>query len=75
MSGTIDHLVHDANQISRYFAAFSREEALTGVVDHIKKFWERRMRAQIIEHVAHGGVGLDELALAAIKQLPPVGKA
>ncbi|HEY1723061.1 MAG TPA: formate dehydrogenase subunit delta [Magnetospirillaceae bacterium] len=76
MSGSsTDRLVHDANQIARYFASYPRDEALAGVVDHIKKFWERRMRAQIILHVAHGGAGLDELALAAVKQLPPVAGA
>jgi formate dehydrogenase subunit delta len=71
----MDNLVHDANQISRYFASFPREEALAGIVDHIKKFWERRMRAKIINHVAAGGAGMDELAIAAVKQLPPVKAA
>ncbi len=71
----IDRLVHDANQIARYFAVQPREEAVAGVVDHIKKFWERRMREKIINHVAAGGAGMDELAVAAVKQLPPVKAA
>jgi formate dehydrogenase subunit delta len=68
----MDRLVHDANQIARYFAAYPREEAVAGVADHIAKFWERRMREKIIRHVAEGGQGMEELAIAAVKQLPPV---
>jgi formate dehydrogenase subunit delta len=71
-SGTTDHLVHDINQISRYFATYPRDEAVAGIVDHIVKFWERRMREQMAHHVATGGAGMDELALAAAKALPLV---
>ena len=35
----------------------------------LKKFWERRMREQIIAYVAHDGKGLHELALEAVKRL------
>jgi formate dehydrogenase subunit delta len=70
--GGMDRLVHDANQIARFFSTYPREEALAGVADHIRKFWERRMREKIIHHVAEGGAGMDELAVAAVKQLPPV---
>ena len=63
-------MVHDANQIALFFAAYPREEAVAGVADHIQKFWERRMRQQIVDYVAHGGAGLHELVLEAIKRLP-----
>jgi formate dehydrogenase subunit delta len=63
------HMVHMANQIALFFASYPREEALAGVSDHFKKFWEPRMRKQIIEYVAHGGGGLHELALEAVKHL------
>jgi formate dehydrogenase subunit delta len=71
-ASTAARLVHDANQIARFFAAYPRDEALAGVLDHIQKFWEPRMRRQIIAHAAEGGDGLDELALAAVKKLPAV---
>jgi formate dehydrogenase subunit delta len=63
------HMVHMANQIALFFASYPREEALAGVTDHFKKFWEPRMRKQITEYVAHGGSGLHELALEAVKHL------
>jgi formate dehydrogenase subunit delta len=62
-------MVHNANQIALYFATFPREEAIAGVADHIQKFWERRMRAQILEYIAKGGNGLHELVLEAVKRL------
>ena len=72
MTQTANRLVHDANQIARYFSAYPPEEGLAGMVDHLLKFWEKRMRAQIIRYVAEGGQGLDALALAAVRKLPPV---
>ena len=52
-----ERMVHDANQIALYFASYPREEAIAGIRDHLKKFWERRMRDQIVEYVAQGGRG------------------
>jgi formate dehydrogenase subunit delta len=64
-----ENMVHMANQIAIFFASYPRDEAVAGVTDHLQKFWEPRMRKQIIEYVAEGGGGLHELALEAVKQL------
>jgi len=62
-------MIHRANQIALFFASYPHDQAVAGVTDHLQKFWERRMRAQIIEYVSHGGQGLHELALEAVKRL------
>ncbi|MGA2878238.1 MAG: formate dehydrogenase subunit delta [Bryobacteraceae bacterium] len=62
-------MVHRANQIALFFASYPHEEAVAGVTDHLKKFWERRMREEIIAYVAHDGKGLHELAVEAVKRL------
>jgi len=62
-------MIHMANQIALFFAAYPKNEAVAGVTDHFQKFWEPRMRKQIIEYVAQGGGGLHELALEAVKHL------
>ena len=62
-------MVHMANQIALFFASYPKEEAVAGVTDHFQKYWEPRMRKQIIEYVAGGGGGLHELALEAVKHL------
>ncbi len=67
---TAEHMVHDANGIALYFAAYPREEAIASIADHLQKFWERRMRHQIIDYVAQGGAGLHELVIEAVKRLP-----
>ena len=63
------HMVHMANQIAQFFASYSHEEAVAGVADHIKKFWEPRMRAQLSSYIIKGGEGLHELVLEAEKAL------
>jgi formate dehydrogenase subunit delta len=46
-------MVHMANQIAIYFASYPpRAEAIAGVADYLKKYWERRMRRQIMQYVA-----------------------
>ncbi len=60
---------HMAIQIALFFASYPKDEAVAGVTDHLQKFWEPRMRKQIIEYVAHGGSGLHELAVEAVKHL------
>jgi formate dehydrogenase subunit delta len=55
-------LVRMANQIADFFRAKPQQEALAGAADHIKKFWDPRMKKKMAEHLAHGGEGLSPLA-------------
>jgi len=62
-------MVHMANQIAQFFASYPHDQAVAGVAEHLQKFWERRMKNQIVAYVAQGGGGLHELALEAVKRL------
>jgi formate dehydrogenase subunit delta len=64
-----EHMVHMANQIALNFASYPHEEAVVQVADHLQKFWERRMRKQIVEYIAAGGRGVHELVVEAVKRL------
>ena len=64
-----ERLVHMANQIADFFGSYPHEQAVAGVADHLHKFWDPRMRKQIIEYVGTDGAGLRDIALAAVKQL------
>jgi formate dehydrogenase subunit delta len=66
---TSEHLVKMANQIGDFFGTQRHADGAAGVADHIKKFWDPRMRAGIMEHVAHGGAGLKPVVLEALKLL------
>ena len=62
-------MVHDLNQIALFFASYPHDQALGGVVGHVKQFWAPRMKSQIKAYVADGGAGLHPLAVEAVKQL------
>jgi len=55
-----------ANQIGAFFRAQGETEAPAAIADHLKKFWDPGMRADIIAHLAGGGAGLDPLVCKAI---------
>jgi formate dehydrogenase subunit delta len=62
-------MVHKANQIALFFASYPHEEAVAGVADHLRKFWEPRMLRQIVAFVAAGGPGLHQVAREAVGRL------
>jgi formate dehydrogenase subunit delta len=64
-----EKLVMMANQIGTYFASQKGEGAVAGIADHIKKFWDPRMRDEILAHVQSGGEGLLPVVRLAIEQL------
>ncbi|HMI36823.1 MAG TPA: formate dehydrogenase subunit delta [Steroidobacteraceae bacterium] len=69
---SVESLVRMANDIGHFFAAEpKRADAIAGIANHIRRFWDPRMRRQIAGHLAAGGEGLDELAREAIASLPP----
>jgi formate dehydrogenase subunit delta len=64
-----ENLVYMANQIGKFFASQGPDEAIAGTADHIKKFWDPRMRAAIFAHFESGGAGLDPSVRKAIELL------
>lgn len=58
-------MIRMANQIAAYFEPYPRAEALSGIANHIKKFWDPRMRKQLDEYIAGGGEDLSPLVIAA----------
>ena len=62
-------MIHRANQIAAFFASYPEDEAIAGVTDHFKRFWEPRMREQIKAYVAAGGQGLHALVPPAVAKL------
>lgn len=64
-----DKLVYMANQIGKFFRSQGDDAAVAGTAEHIRKFWDPRMREAIFSHVAGGGEGLDPPVRKAIDQL------
>lgn len=64
----IETLVKMANQIGAFFEAMpDHAEAVHGVADHLRKFWEPRMRRELLAHVdTHGGGQLNPIVAEAL---------
>jgi formate dehydrogenase subunit delta len=63
----IETLVRMANDIGSFFnAEADKEEAARNIKLHIRRYWEPRMRAQILDHYRAGGEGLNETVHSAI---------
>jgi formate dehydrogenase subunit delta len=71
----IGRLVAMANDIAAFFdSEADKAVAAEGVRFHISRFWDPRMRREIIAHVQKGGAGLTSTATAAVRLLaPPAG--
>jgi formate dehydrogenase subunit delta len=66
----IEKLVKMANDIGNFFNAEpDREAAVSGVADHLHKFWDPRMRSALLAHYQAGGMGLCELSRSAVARL------
>lgn len=66
----IDNLIKMANQIAAFFEGMpDRDEALSDLALHIRRFWAPRMRTALLDHVdREQGSGLDELVLQAMER-------
>jgi formate dehydrogenase subunit delta len=64
-----DKLVYMANQIGKYFESQHGHDPADGIADHLRKFWDPRMRSTISAYAAGGGAGLDPDVLRAVRML------
>ncbi|WP_276308146.1 MULTISPECIES: formate dehydrogenase subunit delta [Methylomonas] len=59
-----------ANNIGAFFKSEpDRELAIKGVEQHIRNFWEPRMRKAIVEYVQQGGKELMEIVSEAVLRI------
>ena len=72
----IERLVEMVNDIANFWASEPDHAAgVAGVASHLKRFWEPRMRKQIIAHLDSGGHGLSDLAREGVQELARMQKA
>lgn len=65
----IDNLVHMANRIGEFFQSSpDRDEALSEIAGHLRKFWEPRMRRELLSHLDRAdGRGLLPIVAEALR--------
>ncbi len=64
-----EKLVMMANQIGRFFVPQRRGDPTVAIADHLRKFWDPRMREAIVAHLERGGEGLDAPVRQAVQRL------
>lgn len=63
----IDHLVKMANEIGSFFITANDEDTAAKLIaDHLKRFWDPRMRKQVIAHLAQGEEGFTPAVAKAV---------
>ena len=62
-------LVRMANQIGQFFTSQRGGDPAAAIADHLRKFWEPRMRLAIIAHLEAGGAGLEAPVREAVARL------
>ena len=69
----LHHLIKMANDIGSFFDSLpDHEEAVISMAQHLKNFWEPRMRREIIAYAQSGGGELLPIAREAVARLDPV---
>jgi formate dehydrogenase subunit delta len=55
----LERLITMANQIGDFFAPYPPERAREGLRNHLRTYWDPRMRDALLAHIDAGGDGLD----------------
>jgi formate dehydrogenase subunit delta len=64
-----DKLAYMANQIGRFFQSQKTGAAADQIEDHLRKFWDPRMRQEIVTQLAEGRIMLDPPVREAVERL------
>ena len=62
-------LITMANQIARNFEALGPDHAVAATADHLVKFWDPRMKAQIVALAASDTESFEPITALAVAQL------
>ena len=64
-----DKLIVMANQIGQFFGSQRGRDPVEDIADHLRRFWDPRMRREAIALLRDGGERLDPLPRQAIEIL------
>ena len=66
-----EKLIYMANQIGAFFKAQDTDTASAKIAEHLKRYWDPRMRRAIVAHLDAGGAGLEPAVRQAVESLRP----
>ncbi len=64
-----DKLAYMANQIGKFFAHEPNDKAVESITDHLRKYWDPRMRRTIVAEYDSIKGQLDPLVQEAVEKL------
>ena len=65
----LEHLITMANQIGDFFSPYPPKRAREGLRNHLRTYWDPRMRNALLAHIDAGGDGLDTRVVEAAQLL------
>lgn len=65
----LDRIVLMANQIGDFFAPYPPERRAEGIRNHLRTYWDPRMRAELLALIEQGGEGLAAHVIEGAKLL------
>jgi formate dehydrogenase subunit delta len=65
----MERILTMAGQIGDFFAPYPPERAREGVRNHLRTYWDPRMRAALLDYIDAGGVELPPHVLAGARLL------
>ena len=72
VAGTVidmEQLIVMANQIGDFFSPYPPERAREGLRNHLRTYWDPRMRDALLAHIDAGGDGLDNRVIEGARLL------
>jgi formate dehydrogenase subunit delta len=64
-----EKLAYMANQIGKFFAHEKHDQAVESIANHLRQFWDPRMRRDILAHLSDPAVHLDPLVREAVERI------
>ena len=64
-----ERLVYMANQIARNFMVEGEAQAVAATAEHLKKFWDPRMKSRILMALREGNANLLPVTKLALEEL------
>jgi len=66
---TDDNLIRMTKQIAEFFAPYGHDASVEGIAEHIRSFWDPRMRAALLEKANQEPKAFQPVVLEAVKKL------
>ncbi len=66
-----ERLIHMTNQIATFFGTWPETQAIEATADHLRQFWDPRMRKELLRLLDTRGKDLSPIARQAARRLQP----